>query len=329
MISSVEFRNFRVLRQATLPLSPFTLLIGANGSGKTTALLGLQALGQYRPRYEQVIAAGAEPADVSVEVRWAEPFADTTLRAVWRAIEGGKRFLKSDGPPYENVLLGQRLSGMQVYALSATAISEPVAIAPHPKLGRDGSGLAAVLDHLRDTQPDRLESLNAELSRWMPEFDKILFTTPGQGTRGFKLRRRSDGRSIEATELSHGTLFAVAIVTLAHLPAPPPIICLEDPDHGIHPRLLREVRDALYRLAYPGDFGEDREPTQVIATTHSPFMLDLFRDHPEEIVIAQKTSDGATFGRLSDREHLQEILGDVQLSEAWFSGILGGVPAEG
>ena len=92
--------------------------------------------------------------------------------------------------------------------------------------------------------------------------------------------------------------------------------------------MLREVRDALYRLSYPASFGEKREPVQVIATTHSPYMLDQFRDHPEEVVITQKHGHEARFERLSDRTDLPELLSEGSLGDMWFSGILGGVPQE-
>ncbi len=118
------------------------------------------------------------------------------------------------------------------------------------------------------------------------------------------------------------------MLTISYLPSPPPIVGIEEPDRGIHPRLLRDIRDALYRLAYPEDFGEKREPVQVIATTHSPYMLELFRDHPEEIVIAEKVGNEARFHRLADRPDIEEILQDTSLGEAWYSGILGGVPQE-
>jgi hypothetical protein len=83
----------------------------------------------------------------------------------------------------------------------------------------------------------------------------------------------------------------------------------------------------MYRLSYPENYGEKRDPVQVIATTHSPYFLDLFRDHPEEVVIADKVGQDVRFERLSDREDLDEILGDVQLGDAWYSGVLGGVPS--
>jgi hypothetical protein len=67
----------------------------------------------------------------------------------------------------------------------------------------------------------------------------------------------------------------------------------------------------------------------VIATTHSPYFLDLFKDHLQEVVIAhqQEGEDGAaalqtTFMRLSDEPDIGEILQGAPLGEAWFSGLL-------
>ncbi len=90
---------------------------------------------------------------------------------------------------------------------------------------------------------------------------------------------------------------------------------------------MRELRDALYRLAFPSDFGIKRDPVQVVVTTHSPFFLDLFKDHPEQVIIAEKQKDGtATFKNLSDDKELRELIGDAPLGEVWYSGVLGGVP---
>jgi predicted ATPase len=134
---------------------------------------------------------------------------------------------------------------------------------------------------------------------------------------------------IAADRLSQGTLIAVCLLTLSHLPNPPSIIGLEEIDKGMHPRLLRQVQDAVNRLAFPKDHGEDRQPVQVILTTHSPFFIDLFRDRPEDIVIAEKNGLTATFHRLMDMPHAEEILGSAPpLGDLWYSGVLGGVPVE-
>jgi len=75
-------------------------------------------------------------------------------------------------------------------------------------------------------------------------------------------------------------------------------------------------------------FEVDRPPTQVIVTTHSPYLLDLFRDHPEEVIVTQKRGREAHFERLSDRPDLPQLLEEGALGDLWFSGIIGGVPEE-
>ena len=55
--------------------------------------------------------------------------------------------------------------------------------------------------------------------------------------------------------------------------------------------------------------------------------MDCFKDHPEDVVLAEKTPDGATFHKLTDMDHFQDIIGSTPLGDAWYSGILGGVPA--
>jgi predicted ATPase len=109
------------------------------------------------------------------------------------------------------------------------------------------------------------------------------------------------------------------------MPEPPSLVGLEEIDRGLHPRLLRHLQDALYRLSYPESCKETRPPIQVIATTHSPYLLDLYREHPEEVVLARKEGLEVEMKRLTDIEHYQDILGGSPLSEVWYSGVLGGV----
>lgn len=41
MIERVRFENFKRLADTTVPLQPFTLIVGGNGSGKSSILQGL------------------------------------------------------------------------------------------------------------------------------------------------------------------------------------------------------------------------------------------------------------------------------------------------
>jgi len=330
MIESIKFENFKALRDTTLQLSRFTLIVSANGSGKSTALTAILALQDPHQLQFFDVRSASTPDSIPVKLtaRWKEENNDyiVTLQdfsgIVMPAFSpgGGNQLRRHDKP--RNALARAR-----VFSLDANAIAAPVQLQPSIELAPNGANLAGVLDRLRDQNPERFEALNDQIGRWIPEFDRILFETPGTGVRSLALHTGEGHHVIKAADLSHGTLIALALLTIAYLPEPPSIVCLEEPDHGLHPRLLRDVRDALYRLAYPEGSDEKREPVQVIATTHNPYFLDLFRDHPDEIVIAEKVGLEAKFSRLSDRADLEEILGDAPLSEVWYSGVLGGVPA--
>lgn len=333
MFESIKFQNFKALRDTTLPLSRFTLIVGPNGSGKSTALNAFLALGNpNQPQFYEVRSASVpNNTPVVLAADWNEERNCFRVVVQWVFSNGSGpeyRALQKGNQPHLNLWNRTQtaLARTRFYSLDATAIAAPVQLSPHIELAHNGANLAGVLDRLRDQHPERFEELNKQLGRWIPEFDRILFDTQFQGQRSITLRTCEGKHAIKANNLSQGTLIALALLTIAYLPEPPSIVCLEEPDHGLHPRLLRDVRDALYRLAYPEGSQEKREPVQVIATTHNPYFLDLFREHPDEIVIAEKVGLESKFSRLSDRQDLEEILGDAPLSEVWYSGVLGGVP---
>lgn len=317
-----------MLRDTTLPLGRCTLLIGPNASGKSTALTALEMLaGRIELGHESVSSTSAR-AGLLTRVRARSSGSGTAFDALWVNGSSANRVFVGDPAPKEKEDLLRDVQGSRVFALDPDTLARAVQLQPKVELGQRGENHAAVLDRLRDKAPENFERLCAELHRWMPEYDRILFDTPSAGVRGYQLRTTAAKHAIAAGALSQGTRLALALLTLAYLPAPPPIIAIEEPDRGIHPRLLRDVRDAVYRLAYPEDFKEEREPVQVILTTHSPYLLDLFRNHPDEIVISQRKGDSAVFEKLSDRKDLDALLQNSTLSEVWYSGILGGVPAD-
>jgi predicted ATPase len=131
---------------------------------------------------------------------------------------------------------------------------------------------------------------------------------------------------VPAANLSQGTLTVLALLSIALAPQRPGLLCLEELERGIHPRLLRDVRDTLYRLSFPADWGDtDGRPVQVLATTHSPYVLDLFVDTPEDVILATREEGAASFKRLTDVPELREMLQNGRLGDLWYSGILGGV----
>lgn len=326
MITQLKFQNFRILQDATLPLGRVTVIIGPNGSGKSTALNGLRLFSSRQQVHSESwrsVGASAVTPDVQIIAESSAPSETASYPFPTQPRPG--IFQQANLAP-GNSQIRRVLALARIFAFESAAIASPAALERTLELNADGGKLPSLLTTLQDQFPERFESLNEELSRWMPEFDRIVLDTLPNNQRVFMLRTKLGKHRIPAQNLSQGNLLSTAVLSLSHLPSPPTVLGLEEVDRGIHPRLLRDVQDAVMRLAYPENFGDDREPVQVIMTTHSPYFVDLFRDHPEDIVIAEKDGLTASFKRLVDLPNVEEILRDSPLGEAWFSGILGGVP---
>ncbi len=328
MIASVAFQNFKALRSTSVALAPFNLVIGPNGSGKSSliqALLQLRGLAKLPPATGQPSAP--KPRSPRVEFHFSPPHDGVTVRLGCRS-EIMCDTLRIDpanaaGWP----ALRERIARIRSFVLDHNAMTAPALLLDGVTLAADGSNLAAVLALRRERQPRDFAALAAEFVRIMPEFSALELADRGGGKVALELKL-GETEVVAADNVSQGTLYLLALLALAFDPVPPSVLCIEEIDRGIHPRMLREIRDALYRLSYPKSFQLSREPVQVIATTHSPYMVDLFREHPEEIVIGQKHGREAKFERLADRSDLRELLQEGSLGDMWFSGIFGGVPEE-
>jgi predicted ATPase len=337
LIESIHFKNYKGLRDSVLKLNQLTLLIGPNGSGKSSALNVLKNL--ITNFSKEDVTAGTLIDETypgyQIKVTWKSPSKVTAVitKTYFSSQSSGERhewFHANENPlaKTEITIFHRLLEQVRIFSFNAASIAAPTPLRPEIFLQENGADLPGVLDNLRDSHPERFEALNEELGSWFPEFDRLLFETPERGKRGIKLRTRTGKHEIPAKNLSDGTLIGLAILTLAYLPQPPLLVGIEEPDRGLHPRLLRQVAAAIYRLAYPNEFGDKRDPVQVIVTTHSPYMVDLFREHPENIILANKLEGNVRFERLSDLPNIEEILQDSHLGDLWYSGILGGVPAE-
>ena len=176
-------------------------------------------------------------------------------------------------------------------------------------LDEDGGNLALVLsqfygDHKRAVL-DALRSL----------YDGIVdFRCPVTGgTVGLFLEEKGN-RAIPATLLSDGTLRYLCLLAVLLHPEPPPLICIEEPELGLHPDLLPTVSDLMLDAS---------KRSQLVVTTHSDVIVDALTDQPESVVICEK-HDGETEMRRLDKDDLSKWLKDYSLGTLWMDGELGG-----
>ncbi|MGO8671440.1 MAG: AAA family ATPase [Capsulimonadaceae bacterium] len=119
---------------------------------------------------------------------------------------------------------------------------------------------------------------------------------------------------IPAVRLSEGTLRYLSLLTILCHPSPPPLICLEEPEVGLHPDVISSVAELLV---------EASQRTQLIVTTHSEMLVSALSHVPEAVIVCERGFDGTTLERL-DPDSLNIWLEKYTLGDLWLKGELGG-----
>jgi predicted ATPase len=119
---------------------------------------------------------------------------------------------------------------------------------------------------------------------------------------------------IPATRLSDGTLRYLCLIAILCHPELPPLVCIEEPELGLHP-------DALVVIARMLQAASER--SQIVVTTHSKIIVDALSDTPEYVVVCDKVEGQTRMKRLDGKE-LKVWLEKYSLGELWRSGEIGG-----
>ncbi|MBC7777233.1 MAG: AAA family ATPase [Phycisphaerae bacterium] len=120
--------------------------------------------------------------------------------------------------------------------------------------------------------------------------------------------------TIPATRLSDGTLRYFCLLAILLDPTPPPLICIEEPELGLHPDILPKIADLLIAAS---------ERTQLVVTTHSDILIDALSEQPDSVLVCEK-HEGQTSIRRLDENELKPWLEQYRLGQLWSMGEIGG-----
>ncbi len=115
--------------------------------------------------------------------------------------------------------------------------------------------------------------------------------------------------------LSDGTLNSSVSSRFFLIPILAPLICIEEPEVGLHPEAIQIVAEALV---------EASERTQLIVTTHSEALIDAFSERPEDVLVTERDADNSTQFRRLDKQQLSLWLERYSLGQLWRKGEIGG-----
>jgi predicted ATPase len=177
-------------------------------------------------------------------------------------------------------------------------------------LSPDGRNLGLVLNRLQRDLPVK-KRLLAALSVLYEGIVDYYVQIEGGTVQVFL---QEENCTIPATRLSDGTLRYLCLLAILCHPNPPAVICIEEPELGLHPDVLPTLAELLKEAALR---------TQLIITTHSDGLVDAMSDRPEAVLVAEKGPDGTTLTRL-DPQQLAPWLEKYRLGQLWTRGEIGG-----
>jgi predicted ATPase len=322
MIHKVSIRNFKCLRDVRITLERFTVFVGPNASGKSSVLQALDLL-------SQVFASPHQPSPVDVE-QWKSrgTTGGVELAAEWEGhayryrssppvsadtpgwVEPAREVaVNLDSPDWSvwkwsqnttlprSVLLRLEASNL----IHAHYSGDPTVMAPN------GMGVHSALASMALNDPDSWQALQADLRRIIQSIRRLRHT---KETPPALLFDTVGGDSLQANQVSEGTLLVLGLLTALYAPDRPNLVLLDDLDRGLHPKAQKDLVTLLRGLL------ATNQNLQIVATTHSPYLLDWIK--PEEVRMTILQEDGTTAcAPLAKHPKFNTWKGEMAPGELW------------
>ncbi len=215
--------------------------------------------------------------------------------------------------------LGKLLEEWQFVLLSPETMGTPTPqkrASGAVRLARDGSNIADYLRDILSIDATAFEGIIEAFKEVVP-FARDLQTQVAQELQRTVYLEMTEGKfKIPGWMLSTGTIRVLAIIALLRHPTPPPIIFIEELENGLDPRTLNLVVEEIRRAV-------ELERTQVVITTHSPYLLDLLS--LSQIVVVERVDGEPVFTRPANHESLKAWLEKFSPGQLYTMGRLRGV----
>ncbi|HSO00048.1 MAG TPA: AAA family ATPase [Candidatus Nanopelagicales bacterium] len=345
MITSFRLEDFKGHRDSTVPLGRLTVLVGPNGSGKTSVLEALKIQSALVSRrvtqvlvddwsYADLLCRGAQgPIALTSQSTWNSAdcrsrivIANSSMKLDWmqrddaRLVDCGEIYSLNSAVPH----IGQIIQHATLYKLKADRIAEAAySDRPEPDVAQDGTNTAVVLAAIKlgyDEQFDRIEEL---LRKVIPNVERVrirqaIVRRPNPADRtqdeevvGSKIFFDFRGApGVPAHAASEGTLITLALLTILCSPNRPGLLLLDDLADALHPQAQMELVRLIKRML------DELPDLQIVATTHSPYILDEL-DPAEVIAFALRDDGTVALKPLSEHPQAEAMKGAISAGQLW------------
>ncbi len=184
-------------------------------------------------------------------------------------------------------------------------------------LSTEGENLSLVTQFLYERHRDTFDDILKQLSKRIPGISKVDVKTTEEGRVLLRFQDGSFEDPFLARYVSDGTIKMLAYLILLYDPNPHPLLCVEEPENQLYPKLLLELAEEFRSYA--------NRSCQVFVSTHSPDFLNAVE--LDELFWLTKGNDGYTkIKRARDDEQIKAYMeeGD-KLGYLWKQGFLEGI----
>lgn len=326
------FRRLCGIELELRPQSP-CVMIGANGSGKTSllevfSLLSASVLGKLDERISDLsgvaaIQTAGYPADIVCEIAGNQDPDGVEVYRLDVAPSGTAYTDKSGFRPLkrfrytEREDFKKRLASLILYHIldvgPRSRIRLPQPMRPAKLPGKDGEDLITCLYDMRETDRDRFDAVQDALRAAFPGFERLDFPPVAAGTLSMIWRDRRFREGFYPHQLSEGTLRFLWLAALLQSPGLPAITLIDEPEVSLHPELLSILAELLREASLR---------SQIFVATHSDRLVRFLQ--PKEVLVFDLGDDGLAKITWADQLDLDQWLDEYSLDEVWQMGRLGG-----
>ncbi len=204
-------------------------------------------------------------------------------------------------------LVKREMQAWRFLQLEPSSMREPDNFTAPVDLASDGAHLPAALYHLANATSQNGSNaavVYSEVANRVAQLiNDVRFVYVDRDERRQLLTayvKGSDGTAYPARALSDGTLRFLALAVLSLDPDPRGLVCMEEPENGIHPeripamiQLLRDLTTDVHTVEFEGTANPLR---QVIINTHSPSVV---MQVPEDSLLMAELVEMPQDGRLA------------------------------
>jgi predicted ATPase len=267
----------------------FRLAMEAGAERLELAGESLKHISLANARREIAFTKSAEFKASCITGRRTEPFISTGLDGEITVHQEGHGGRKLPAPKSSRTVIGgmatsdfptvlaahKEMASWQTLLLEPSAMRAASSYQDSRYIDPRGANLPATIYRLQkqEARPGQVcTTLANKLAELIQDVDELrIRDDPKTETLTLEVRGK-DGIPLPARSLSDGTLRFLVLATLGLDPAARGLICLEEPENGIHPERIPTIVRLLKEIAVDPKYpvGPDNPLRQVLVNTHSP-----------------------------------------------------------